>query len=131
MKTLRDLGVIENKPSDDKISHFLIDNINIADSQLHVPTITATPIIERSTTGEVLSPTIEDEIDSFITSDVENNDNEYSETLDLIDSAYKNIKYRKIKDILLWGIKIEVSKFMQNEIKQKSAHQRRITNSCW
>ena len=119
MKTLRDLGVIENKPSDDKISHFLIDSINIADSQLHVPTITATLIIERSTTGEVLSPTIEDEIDSFITSDVENNDNEYSETLDLIDSACKNIKYRKIKDILLWGIKIEVSKFMQNEMKQK------------
>ena len=119
MKTLRDLGVIENKPSDDKISHFLIDSINIADSQLHVPTITATLIIERSTTGEVLSPTIEDEIDSFITSDAENNDNEYSETLDLIDSAYKNIKHRKIKDILLWGIKIEVSKFIQNEIKQK------------
>ena len=37
----------------------------------------------------------------FVTSSVENNDNDCSETLDLIDSAYKNIKYKKIKDILL------------------------------
>ena len=57
-----------------------------------------TPIIEKSATSETLSPTVEDKIDSFVTSDVESNDNNSSETLDLIDSAYKNIKYRKIKD---------------------------------
>ena len=44
---------------------------------------------------EIRSPTIEDEIDSFVTSDVENNDNGCSETLDLINGAYKNIKYKK------------------------------------
>ena len=55
----------------------------------------ATPIIEKSASSEILSPTVEDEIDSFVTSDVENNDNDSSETLDLIDSAYKNIQYKK------------------------------------
>ena len=40
-------------------------------------------------------------------------------TLDLIDSAYKNIKYKKIKDILLRDIKNDVSEFIENEIKQK------------
>ena len=39
--------------------------------------------------------------DSFVTSGVENNDNNSSETLELIASPYKNIKYKKIKDILL------------------------------
>ena len=55
----------------------------------------ATPIIEKSASSEILSPTVEDEIDSFVTSDVDNNDNDSSETLDLIDSAYKNIQYKK------------------------------------
>ena len=50
--------------------------------------------------------------DSFVTSDVENNDNDCSETLDLIDSAYKNINYKKMKDILLRDIKNGVSEFM-------------------
>ena len=61
----------------------------------------ATPLIEKSTSVEILSPTVEYQISSFVTSHVGNNDNGYSETLDLIVSAYKNIKYKKIKDILL------------------------------
>ena len=97
----------------------LTDNSYIADSQPHIPTTMATPIIEKSASSEILSPTVEDEIDSFVTSDVENNDNDSSETLDLIDSAYKNIKYKKIKDILLRDIKNGVSEFIENEIKQK------------
>ena len=79
----------------------------------------ATPIIERSTSAKISSPTFEDEIDCFVTSDVENNDNDGSETLDLIDSAYRNIKYKKIKDISLSDIKNDVSEFIQNDIKQK------------
>ena len=43
---------------------------------------------------------------TLVTSDVENNDNDSSETLDLTDSAYKNIKYVKIKYILLQDIKM-------------------------
>ena len=48
------------------------------DSQPHIPTTMATPIIEKSAPVEILSPTVEDEIDSFVTSDVENNDNDSS-----------------------------------------------------
>ena len=33
-----------------------------------------TPIIEKSTSVEILSATFEDEIDSFVTRDVQNND---------------------------------------------------------
>ena len=122
MKTLCEIKLIEDKPSNDKSSYFLIDNFYIADSQPHIPTTMATPIIEKSASSEILSPTVEDEIDSFVTSDVENNDNDSSETLDLIDSAYKNIKYVKIKYILLQDIKNDVSEFIQNEIKTKIRH---------
>ena len=87
LKTLCEMRLIENKPSNDKSSYFLIDNFYIADSQPHIPTTMATPIIEKSASSEILSPTVEDEIDSFVTSDVENNDNDSSETLDLINSA--------------------------------------------
>ena len=78
------MGLIENKPSNEESSYFLIDNFNIADSRPHILTTMATPIVEN-------------EIDSFVTIDVENNDNDSSETLNLIDSAYKNIKFKKIK----------------------------------
>ena len=105
LKTLCEMGLIGNKPSNDKSSYFLTDNSYIADSQPHIPTTMATPIIEKSAASEILSPTVEDEIDSFVTSDVENNDNDSSETLDLIDSAYKSIRYKKIKNILLRDIK--------------------------
>ena len=114
------MRLIKNKSSNDKSSYFLTDNSYIADSQPHIPTTMATPIIEKSASSEILSPTVEDEIDSFVTSDVENNDNDSSETLDLIDSAYKNIKYEKIKDILLRDIKNDVSEFIENQTKQKS-----------
>ena len=114
------MRLIKNKSSNDKSSYFLTDNSYIADSQPHIPTTMATPIIEKSASSEILSPTVEDEIDSFVTSDVDNNDNDSSETLDLIDSAYKNIKYKKIKDILLRDIKNDVSEFIENQTKQKS-----------
>ena len=114
MKTLCELAATEKKPSNNKSSYILIDNINIAYSQSHIPTIMVTPIIEKSTSVEILSATFEDEIDSFVTRDVQNNDRGYSKTLNLIDSAYKNIKQKKIKDILLWDIKNDVSEFIQN-----------------
>ena len=112
------MRVIGNKPSNNKSPYFLIDYINIADFQRQIPTIMATPIMEKSTSAEILSYTAEDEIDSFVTSDVENNDNDCTETLDLINSAYKNIKYKKIKDMLLRDIKNDLSEFIQNEVKQ-------------
>ena len=55
-KTLCEMRVIDNKPSNGKSSYFLIDNGNIADSQPHIPVLMATPIIEKSTSAEILSP---------------------------------------------------------------------------
>ena len=97
LKTLCALVITENKSSNDKSYYFLMDNFNIADSQPHIPATMATPIIEKRASAEILSPTVEYEINSFVTSDVENNDSDSSETLGLIDSAYKNIKYKKVK----------------------------------
>ena len=57
----------------------------------------ATPIIAKSASAEVLLPAVEDEVKSFLTSDAENNENNSSETLDLIDRGYKNIEYKKLK----------------------------------
>ena len=53
---------------------------------------------------------VPDQIDSFIFSDTEP---------DATDFSYKNIKYQKIKDILLKNVKKDVCNFMQNEIRQK------------
>ena len=97
LKTLREMRLIQNKPLNDKSFYFVTDYSYIADSQPHIPITMATPIIEKSASSEILSPSVEDEMDSFVTSDVENNNNDSSETLDLIDSAYKNIKYKKRK----------------------------------
>ena len=119
LKTLREMRLVQNKPLNDKSFYFVTYYSCIADSQPHIPITMATPIIEKSASSEILSPSVEDEIDSFVTSDVENNNNDSSETLDLIDSAYKNIKYKKIKDILLRDIKNDVAEFIENEIKQK------------
>ena len=47
----------------------------------------ATPIVGKIASAEILSPTIEDEIDLFVASNLENIDNDSSETLDLISSA--------------------------------------------
>ena len=55
------MKLIENKPSNDKSSYFLIDNSYIADSQSHIPTTVATSIFEKSASAKILSPTVEDE----------------------------------------------------------------------
>ena len=74
------------------------DNFNIAYRQSHIPTTMATPIVRKSASAEILSPTIEDEIDSFVASDVENIHNDSSETLNLIGGACKYINvFRDIK----------------------------------
>ena len=47
----------------------------------------ATPIIEKRACSEILPPTAGDKIYSFVIRNVENNGNDSSEILDLIDSA--------------------------------------------
>ena len=94
------MGRIENKPSKDKSSYFLSEN-NITDSEPHIPTIMATPLVETSSFTDIPSPSIEDQINSFVSSDTENDNNNSLETLEVIDNAYKHAKYKKIKDVLL------------------------------
>ena len=65
----------------------------------------ATPLVETSSFNDILSLSVEDQIDSFVSSPIENDNNNSLETPDLIDNAYKYIKYKQIKDILLPEIK--------------------------
>ena len=62
---------------------------------------------------------VPDQMDSFTSSDTEPDTTEFSDTLDAFDNTFKNVKYQKIKDILLEDIKKDVCDFMQNEIRQK------------
>ena len=62
---------------------------------------------------------VPDQIDSFISSDTEPDATEFSDTLDVLDNTFKNVKYQKIKDILLEDIKKDVCDLIQNEIRQK------------
>ena len=62
---------------------------------------------------------VPDQIDSFISSDTEPDATEFSDTLDVLDNTFKNVKYQKIKDILLEDITKDVCALTQNEIRQK------------
>ena len=118
LKILIKIGRIIDKPSKDKSSYFLCEN-NITDSEPHIPTIMATPLVETSSFTDIPSPSIEDQINSFVSSDTENDNNNSLETLEVIDNAYKHAKYKKIKDVLLPEIKNDIRDFIQNEVKQK------------
>ena len=63
---------------------------------------------------------VPDQIDSFISSDTEPDATEFSDTLDVFDNTFKNVKYQKIKDILLEDIKKNVCDLIQNEIRQET-----------
>lgn len=66
------MGRIENKRSKDKSSsYFLIDN-NLTDSQPHILTIIATPLVETSSFTEILSSSVENQSGCFVSSDIEN-----------------------------------------------------------
>ena len=70
----------------DKSSYFLSDN-NVIDSEPHIPTIIATPLVERSSFTDILSSSVEAQMNSFVSSDTENDDNNSLQTLEVIDNA--------------------------------------------
>ena len=108
---LTEIGKIKNKSSNNRNSYHLIDDsTNATDSQPTILTIMNTPIAEKDVNLENSWNSVPNQIDSFICSDTEP---------DTTDFSYKNIKYQKIKDILLKGIKKDVCDFIQNEIRQK------------
>ena len=73
-----------------------------------------TPLVETSLFIDIPSPSIEDKINSFASSDTENDNN----SLKAI-NAYKYAKYKKINDVLLPDIKNDIKDFIQNEVIQK------------
>ena len=123
------MGRIENKPSKDKSSYFLSDNC-ITDSEPHISTIMATPLVETSSFTDILSPGVDDKSNSFVSSDTENDNNNSLETLEVIDNTYKYAKHKKIIDVLLLEIKNDIRDFIENEVKQKNqfAQSRRVSN---
>ena len=70
----------------DKSSYFISDN-NVIDSEPHIPTIIATPLVETSSFTNILSSSVEDQINSFVSSDTENDNNNSLQTLEVIDNA--------------------------------------------
>ena len=57
----------------------------------------ATPLVETSSFTDILSPSVEDQINSFVSSDTEDNNNNLLERLEVIDNAYKYAKYKKLR----------------------------------
>ena len=98
---------------------------------LLLPTIMATPLVETSSFTDILSPSVEDQINSFFSSDTENNNNNSLETQEVINNAFKYVKYKKIKDVLLHEIKNDITDFIQNEVTQKNRFaQSGIVSNC-
>ena len=61
---------------------------------------------------------VPDQIDTSITSDTENDAKKFSDTLDVFDNTFKNVKHQKIKDIMLEYTKKDLCDLTQNEIRQ-------------
>ena len=57
----------------------------------------ATPLVEKSSFTDILSPCVEDQINSFVSSDTEDDNNNLLERLEVIDNAYKYAKYKKLR----------------------------------
>ena len=55
----------------------------------------ATPLVETSLSTDILSPSIEDQNNSFVSTDTENDNNNSLEALEVIDNAYKHAKHKK------------------------------------
>ena len=66
--------------------------MTITDSEPHILTIMATRLVQTSPFADILSPSVEDQINSFVLTDTENDNNSF-DTLEVIDNAYKYAKY--------------------------------------
>ena len=117
---LTEVGIIKNKPSNNRNSYYLIDDsTDITDSQPPIITITNKPIVGKNANLDNNLNSVPDQTDSFISSDTEPDATEFSDTLDVLDSTFKKVKYQKIKDILLEDIKKDMCDLIQNKMRQK------------
>ena len=122
LESLTKSKIIENKPTNNGDSYYLIDSFNKRNSAPPIPKIANTPLPENNTNFETLLNNITDELDSFLSDDGsnDNNSNKNNESSErIIDNAYKNIKYYKLKDVLLTDIKKDIFDFVRNEINEK------------
>ena len=69
--------------------------MNLSYSQSPTPEILAIPFIEENDLNPTHSPTVEDQVNSFVLSATEPQDTRFSNTFNIIDSTYKNVKYQK------------------------------------
>ena len=56
-----------------------------------------TPLVETSSFTDILSPSVEDQINSFVSSDTGNDNNNSLETLEVVDNTYKYAKYKTLR----------------------------------
>ena len=71
----------------------------------------ATRLVKTSSFTDILYPSVEDQINYFLSGDTENDNNNSLEMLKVIDNANKYTKYKKM-DVLLPEIKNEMSDFI-------------------
>ena len=71
----------------------------------------ATRLVKTSSFTDILYPSVEDQINYFLSGDTENDNNNSLEMLKVIDNANKYAKYKKM-DVLLPEIKNEMSDFI-------------------
>ena len=78
---LTEVGIIKNKPSNNRNSYYLIDDsTDITDSQPAILTIANTPIVEKNVDLDNNLNSVPDHIDSFISTDTEPDSTEFSDT---------------------------------------------------
>ena len=56
-----------------------------------------TPLVETSSFTDILSPSVEDQINSFVSSDTGNDNNNSLETLEVVDNTYKYAKFKTLR----------------------------------
>ena len=86
-----------------EISHqkirVLISLLTITDSQPHDPTIMTTLLVEVSSSTDIFSPSVEDQIDSFVLSNIENDKNSLETLVILvIYNAFNYVKCKKLRE---------------------------------
>ena len=78
---LTEVGIIKNRPSNNKNSYYLIDDsTDITNSSPAILTIANTPIVEKKVDLNNNLNSVPDQIDSFISSGTETGGTKYSDT---------------------------------------------------
>ena len=120
LKTMIEIQKTENKLFNGKSSYYLIecksthsDGMNLPNPHSATPEILSTPFTEENTLNPAHWPNVEGK--SILLSQVTQNLKIFSVTFNLNNSAYDNVKYKKIKDVLPLDIKTGICKFYKTK----------------